>query len=63
MAFYNNSKEVRKQIVKRINDDILADTNKISTGKYLEYYEDQDTYVSLPDHFLITFVSVEVIQE
>jgi len=35
MAFYNNSKEVRKQIVKRINDDILADTNKISTEKYL----------------------------
>jgi HEAT repeat protein len=45
MAFYNNSKEVRKQIVKNISDDILADTNKNSTSKYLKYFEDQDTYI------------------
>src|SRR5688500_19043269 len=45
MAFYNNSKEVRKQIVKKINDDILADINKNSTHKLLEYFQNDDTYI------------------
>lgn len=45
MAFYNNSKEKRKLIVKKINDDILADININSTYKLLEYFENGDTYI------------------
>ena len=45
MAFYSNSKEVRKQIVKNINDDILADLDKNSTGKILECFANEDTYI------------------
>ena len=45
MAFYNNSKENRKLIVKKINEDILADININSTSKLLEYFENDDTYI------------------
>jgi HEAT repeat protein len=45
MAFYSNSKEVRKEIVKKINGDILADLNKNSTGKIIEYFGNEDTYI------------------
>src|SRR5688572_2467095 len=45
MAFYTNSKEVRKEIVKKINGDILADLNINSTRKIIEYFGNEDTYI------------------
>ena len=63
MAFYSYSKEVRKQIVKTINDDILADLAKNSTGKFLEYFGNEDTYIRKTAYIAVgNIVLAEVIK-
>jgi HEAT repeat protein len=45
MSFYGYSKEERKKIIARINDEIIADIGSNSTKHFIGYFDDPDTYM------------------